>query len=398
MISRSSSRQDINSVSTLTRDAVRMVHRREALRPDGAGPRVSFVGSGFAGHATRFRNLRSAVVEDARLAATFHEVTGWNDGGVIERMPIISRPVKGRVRGVLETSRVARVPRPDALWTSVREELMPFFWAQRGPFRRPMLYDLDCTDTQLEEMSWDYFGRRPKQGLRRTQARICERIVQSQVTLFAPWSNWARRGLESDGIDPGRIRVIPPGVDLCGWQQPSRDTSSRRLRVLFVGGDFRRKGGDLLVEAAAGRSEDLELVLVTRDDVGRLPRNARLLRSEPNTDSLRDAFAWADLFVLPTRAECFGLATVEAMASGLPTIVGDVGAARDIVAEGETGWLIEPTAQGLRRALDEALERRQQLPQMGTTARKRAEQYFDGRRQGRIVIDTLLEMIEDSAR
>jgi glycosyltransferase involved in cell wall biosynthesis len=106
---------------------------------------------------------------------------------------------------------------------------------------------------------------------------------------------------------------------------------------------------------------------------------------------LRDLYRNADLFVLPTRAECFGIAAVEAMASGLPVIFGDVGAARDIVDDGETGWLIEPTAEALARALEYALDRREQLPHMGRRAREVAEERFDGARNDARLVDLLLD-------
>lgn len=95
--------------------------------------------------------------------------------------------------------------------------------------------------------------------------------------------------------------------------------------------------------------------------------------------------------MLPTRAECFGIATVEAMASGLPVIAGDVGGAKDIVDDGETGWLIEPTAAGLAGALEDALLRRERLWTMGRRARLVAETRFDGRANDGAVVDTVLE-------
>ena len=71
----------------------------------------------------------------------------------------------------------------------------------------------------------------------------------------------------------------------------------------------------------------------------------RVHRAEANSPLLRQLYADADLFVMPTRAEAFGIVTVEAMASGLPVIVGDVGGGRSIVDHGKTGWLIPPRAR-----------------------------------------------------
>lgn len=95
--------------------------------------------------------------------------------------------------------------------------------------------------------------------------------------------------------------------------------------------------------------------------------------------------------MLPTRAECFRIATVEAMASGLPVIAGDVGGAKDIADDGETGWLIEPTAVGLAGALEDALRQRERLRTMGRRARLVAKIRFDGRANDGAVVDAVVE-------
>ena len=66
-----------------------------------------------------------------------------------------------------------------------------------------------------------------------------------------------------------------------------------------------------------------------------------------------------------SRGECFGVATVEAMASSLPVLVSNVGAAAEIVDHGHTGWLIPPEASDLAAALRNAVVHRGQLQDMG---------------------------------
>ncbi len=105
-------------------------------------------------------------------------------------------------------------------------------------------------------------------------------------------------------------------------------------------------------------------------------------------------FAKAHLFVLPSRADCFGLATVEAMASGLPVVVSDVGGARDIVEPGVTGWLIRPEIEELVQAIDSAAGDRERLQRMGNAGRLRAERLFDGAANDRAVVDLMLELLE----
>jgi glycosyltransferase involved in cell wall biosynthesis len=264
-----------------------------------------------------------------------------------------------------------------------------------GPLRRPLALDFDYTLEQQESLAHVYYNRPARRGLRYALTRLHERLVWRYVSLFTPWSRWAADSLVRQGVDPARIRVQPPGVDLQAWQ-PSQERQRRSdepMRLLFVGGDFTRKGGQILVDVLHARDDDrFELDIVTRDDVPSAGR-IRVHRAEPNSPELRELYARADLFVLPTRAEAFGIATVEAMASGLPVIVSDVGGARDIVDDGETGWLIEPNADALGRALDAAHEQREQLPGMGARARAVAEQRFDGRRNDGVIVDMLLEEV-----
>jgi glycosyltransferase involved in cell wall biosynthesis len=121
-------------------------------------------------------------------------------------------------------------------------------------------------------------------------------------------------------------------------------------------------------------------------------------RVGPNSSELRELYGRADLFVLPTRAECFGLAAVEALASGVPVLMTDTGGTSDIVDHGETGWLIRPTTADLVAALESAIANRADLPRVGRRARQTAEERFDGRRNAGHVVDLLLDLAERDAR
>ncbi len=81
----------------------------------------------------------------------------------------------------------------------------------------------------------------------------------------------------------------------------------------------------------------------------------------------------ANLFVLPSRYEGFGLALVEAMASGLPVIASDIDGLREIIADGETGFLVPPDdAAALARKIADVV-RRADLEQICVAAAARAE-------------------------
>lgn len=362
-------------------------------------PHALFIGSTYAGWRTRQLNLERHVMEDGRVEAEWRRISGWRDGGWIERLPALPRGLRGRARALTEGASFAGAARYDVVWTSSPEVLAAYAWSLAGPFRRPLILELDWTLAQRESMARAYYGRAPREGLRLRTAEWQQAAAFGRVSLCIAWSNWAAQGLADVGVERRRIRVIPPGVDLAHWRigRGPRDNTAP-LRLLFVGGDFRRKGGPSLVELVAGRfGGRCELDIVTREDVEPAP-GVRVHRCEPNSPELLRLYEQADLFVLPTSAECFGIATVEALASGLPVIVTDTGGAGDIVDDGQTGWLIEPGAASLGAALERAIERRAQLPAMGARGREVASVRFDGARNDRLVVDSLLELAGTQSR
>jgi glycosyltransferase involved in cell wall biosynthesis len=360
---------------------------------DSHRPSVLFLGRTYAGHKTRFLNLQAHTQQDPRIRPIYRRVSGWVDNGAVERVPGLPAGIKGRIRGAIEGAGFARLPRPDVIWTSETDAVLPYLWSQWGRFRRPLVVELDWTLEQQEAFAPAYFQRPPKRGVWALIARMRERALWRYVTLFTPMSTWAADSLRRQGIPDERIRVLPPGLDLERWRPPSQPNirAGGPLRLLFVGGDFARKGGWMLLDIFRRRfAGRCELDIVTREPVPSSP-HVRIHRAEPNARSLRELYARADLFVLPTTADCFGHAAIEAMASGVPVLIGDVGGVRDIVDEGETGWLIRPNGVALTAALEHALRRRCSLAAMGRRARAVAEQRFDGRRNDALLVEILLE-------
>jgi glycosyltransferase involved in cell wall biosynthesis len=203
--------------------------------------------------------------------------------------------------------------------------------------------------------------------------------------------------IEDYGVPAEKVTVMPPGLDLERWQAPAREdrpapSAERPLRVLFVGADFLRKGGDLVLSLAK-RPElrDIELHFVTRSFTGEASANVVVHTGQAiNSPSLIDLFAAADVFVLPTRADVHSVASLEAMAMGLPVVITKVGGLVDIVDEGRTGFLVEPgdveaLVDRLRRlAADRALRL-----DMGRRGRQCVEARFNAARNAELVIELL---------
>lgn len=339
--------------------------------------RLGFAMAQVAGHATYSDNLRRVAAADPTIDARWCEIAYQRPGGRIER--IAERTGRGQgLRPVVDL--LAGLGRADVDALLANTPLIAVY--PRRLLDCPITIDFDSTPIQLAAM--EEYGRPPPRDgpVRQLWDRRVRRLW-SDVERFQAWSHWAKMSAVGDyGIATERIVVNPPGVDLERWSPPGAGDAPApddRLRILFVGGDLRRKGGDLLVEwFRRARPPDTELHVVTREPVPSTPGVVVHDDMTPNSERLIRLYRQADLFVLPTRAECFGIATVEAMAVGLPVVVGDVGASSEIVDDGDNGYLVRPgdadhLADAVTQLLaDDGLRRR-----MAVRSRAIAESRFD---------------------
>jgi starch synthase len=155
-----------------------------------------------------------------------------------------------------------------------------------------------------------------------------------------------------------------------------------RVQCLFLGGDFPRKGGyDLLVAwERGGFASRADLTLVTEWPLDRpLPDGVRRVTGiRGQTPEWAQVWRAADLFVMPTLNEAFGLVFQEAAAAGLPAIGTRHNAVPEIIADGVTGLLVTPgSADEIAAALDRLIGSAELRLDMGRAARRKIEQDAD---------------------
>jgi phosphatidyl-myo-inositol dimannoside synthase len=176
-----------------------------------------------------------------------------------------------------------------------------------------------------------------------------------------------RRFLGFCPVDPGRVRVLPDTVGRQFGPGPKLDRllDRHRLRgskVLLTVGRLaateREKGHDrvlaVLPELVATNPDIVYLVVGDGDDRPRLEELARRLgvadhvrfAGVATAAELPDYYRAADLFVMPSTQEGFGIVFLEAAASGLPVIGGDRDASADPLADGAFGRLVDPADSG----------------------------------------------------
>jgi glycosyltransferase involved in cell wall biosynthesis len=334
------------------------------------------------GHRTFGQNLLAAARERFDIHPVWFPIDYQNRASPLDRIG----PV-GSLRGTWAGRRQSRrALSRDGVDVWIYNTQVPASLAGRR-LRRPYIVITDVTPIQYDRMADGYGHKADKGGPFARWKDSVNRRVFREASLCVAWSSWVAESLSSDyGVDGDRIAVIPPGVDIDQWRARDSTPDDTPFRVLFVGSDFERKGGDLLLEAFRQLSPTAELHLVTKSNVASSDRVHVIDDLEPNDRRLSELFRCSDVFVLPSRAETFGIAAVEASASGLPVVASRIGGLTDIVIDEQTGLLIPP---GDGDALARALVRLQRSPserrRFGTAARHHAETAFDlERNSGRL--------------
>lgn len=224
--------------------------------------------------------------------------------------------------------------------------------------------------------------RRPGQPSEPLYRIAAEReVIARSDCVIASTEPEALELIERYGADPSRVCLNPPGIDLTLFRPGDRREARRRLglddapTVLFVGRIQALKGLDVAVAAfgmvhdrlpdarmlvvggpsgPSGIEEELEI----RQLAARLGLEGKLTWCgvQPH-HRLPTYYQAADVLIVPSRSESFGLVAAEAQGVGLPVVAADVGGLRYVVEDGGSGFLVagwDPPdyAKALLRVLD----------------------------------------------
>jgi UDP-glucose:(heptosyl)LPS alpha-1,3-glucosyltransferase len=199
----------------------------------------------------------------------------------------------------------------------------------------------------------------------RVMSRVERRMMEEGGCAWhLPVSSIAGEAYKSKyRIDPSRMRVLHPGVDLARFSSPDRDACRRDVRarygigpsevvILFVGMNFEVKGLDAIVRAVARAKSlrpdaALRLLVVGKGNEGKyrtlassLGVGGDVIFRGPVEKGLEGYYLASDLFILLSKFDTFGMVVLEAMASRLPVIVSANVGAKDLVEEGANGFLL----------------------------------------------------------
>ncbi len=358
--------------------------------------RAAFVMEQALGHVTHYRNVRQFVDQQPDVAPTWLPID-FDVAGPTRLLPVFRTNWSVRASWRARRSLDARDARNafDVLFFHTQVTSLFSVGLMRSV---PSVISLDATPINYDSVGIHYDHRPAGQGpIDRQKYQLNRRAFHAAGGLVT-WSEWARRSLIDDyGVDGSKVRVIAPGApplffEIGQQRQPAgAATPHARVQLLFVGGDFRRKGGELLLELMRGPlGQACDLHLVTQADVP-AQANVHVHRGlQPNSAQLQRLYALADVFVLPTFADCLAVVLEEAAAAGLPVVTTDVGALEESVSDGESGLVVPPgDGAALLSALTALVADPDRREHMGRAGYALAGRKFDAQRNGRALLDVL---------
>ena len=225
-------------------------------------------------------------------------------------------------------------------------------------------------------------------------------IRDGKLSYFLPVSTIAMEAFRREyAILPGQWQALSPGVDVARFSTPDRAACRTDIRgrygigasdilLLFVGMNFEVKGLDTIIAALAkARSTrpeaNIRLLVVGRGDEGKYRKMALSLGiaeavtfAGTQVDGLERYYRAADMFIMLSKFDTFGMVVLEAMAAGLPAIVSPNVGAKDLVEEGINGFVL-PATQDADAAADRIvrLSDAEQREAMGAAAAQTASMH-----------------------
>lgn len=225
--------------------------------------------------------------------------------------------------------------------------------------------------------AWD----RPMGQLARRATQFIERLLSRGCGAIVCISDHERQTGIQAGIPKSKLHVVLNGVasKAPAPQSVAVDWPQDRLRVLFVGRFDRQKGVDLFCQAMMQMQSEAYAVMAGGAVLGdamsiQLPPNAHLV-GWVSGSQLEYLLRSADVLVVPSRWEGFGLIAAEGMRAGVAVVAANVGGLAEVVDHGRTGVLIQPeSVSSICQALRSCTI--QQWRDMGAQGKLRFDELF----------------------
>lgn len=238
---------------------------------------------------------------------------------------------------------------------------------------------------------FDFYRSDPTNSFRQVLIKTLNRIYLSPANIIIAISNFTKEEIVSLGINPEKIKLIYVASNIVNYKHFVRNQMETDvINLLFVGNVFRRKGVEYLVQALKLLREDnikLHIVGDTEKDPIYFQRIKTLINSSNLNEKimfhgffcvekLNRFYSLADIFVLPSLWEGFGIVLLEAMQFKLPIIASNVAAIPELVKDGYNGLLVAPgDPESLSVAIKGLIESPEMRKEMGERGYQKALSY-----------------------
>lgn len=375
---------------------------------------IAFVIEQALGHVTHTKNLQRNVPRDPQVKPHWLLIP-FDVTGVAANVPLYRSnwTVRAGWRARRALATLARQVSLDGLFIHTQ---VPGVLAADWARRYPTVVSLDATPVQYDQLGEFYHHERGPEWLERLKFRLNRNLFLAADRLVA-WTAWTKESIVADyGVVPEKITVIPPGVNPRQWARPTPPYpplgggGEGGVRILFVGGDMARKGGDLLLESfrtlrdtpPPPRGEQVgsvELHLVTKTPVEPEPGLHVYSDIVPNDPRLAQLYHQADIFALPTFGDCLPMVLSEAGAAGLPVVSTQVAGIPEIVIHGESGLLTPPhDGQALTEALTRLVDDADLRLRMGRRAVEIVNERFDAEKNANRLLALIKATIDQNVK
>jgi glycosyltransferase involved in cell wall biosynthesis len=226
----------------------------------------------------------------------------------------------------------------------------------------PMVMWTDCTFANLLDY-YPTFSNLSARTIRNGHDAERRALANCSLLLFS--SQWAADSAIQDyGIDPAKVHIVPLGSNLPNNPDPAEvermiaarvEKLASKLTLFCCGANWYRKGIDVAVKVAErlnamGLNTELLIAGCSPPAGEKLPDYIRLLGFINKSDAsgiakLVELYESSHWFILPTRADCFGIVFCEASSFGVPSLAPRTGGVASAVTERVNGYLFDPAAQ-----------------------------------------------------
>jgi glycosyltransferase involved in cell wall biosynthesis len=241
----------------------------------------------------------------------------------------------------------------------------------------------------------DYPNSDPKKWYSPEWIELEKSLYHNAAMVFTRSDNITRSLIEQYGCPPGKVTCVYVGANAELISDALENDNFSNQNILFVGIDWQRKGGPVLVEAFERLLEVYPQATLTI--VGAKPRlnhpRIKVVGLVP-VNQTQEYYKKASIFCLPTLDEPFGVVFVEALAQGLPIVGTSIGAIPDFISDGKNGYLVPPNdVDRLVDALSSLLASPEKCREFGEQGRKLALSRYNWKSVGQALRAKILPII-----